>query len=95
MKKYILITIGFTPPTPEVMKPWMEWFKSIEGKMVNHFGFNNGKEVKPDNSFDLPMDKEALTGCVIINAENMEEALEIAKKSPMVTSTKVYEIKEA
>ena len=94
MKKYILITIGFTPPTPEIMKPWMDWFKSIEDKTVSHFGFSNGKEVTSGDLIDLAMDKEALTGCVIINAENMEEALEIAKKSPMVTSTKVYELRE-
>ena len=30
MKKFVLFTIGFTKPTPEIMEPWMNWFKSIE-----------------------------------------------------------------
>jgi hypothetical protein len=38
------------------------------------------------------MDKDAITGYIVINAENMDKALKIAQKCPMITSTKVYEI---
>ncbi len=92
MKKFLLITVGFTQPTPEVMAPWMEWFKSIEGKIVEQVGLMNGKEVAKDGIKDLLMDMDALTGYLVINAENIDEAIEIAKRCPMVTSTMVYEI---
>ncbi len=93
MKKFALITIGFTPPTSEIMTLWMQWFQSIENKIVEQIGFMNGKEVFSDGIKDLAMDKDAITGCIIIEAQNMNEALEIAQKSPMITSTKVYELR--
>ena len=92
MKKFVLLTIGFTKPTPEIMEPWMKWFKSIEDKIVDQIGLRNGKEVTENSMTDLPMDLEAITGFLVINAENMEEALRIAQSGPMITSTKVYEL---
>lgn len=92
MKKYALLTIGFTPPTPEIMEPWMKWFKSIEDKIVDQLGLRNGKEVTEESVSDLQMDNDAITGFLVINAESMDEALEIAQSGPMITSTKVYEI---
>jgi hypothetical protein len=41
---------------------------------------------------DLSMDEDAITGYLVIKAENMDEVLEIAQSCPMITSTKVYEI---
>ena len=38
MKKFVLITIGFTQPTPEIMQSWMQWFKSIEDKIADQLG---------------------------------------------------------
>jgi hypothetical protein len=92
MKKFVLLTIGFTQPTPEMMEPWLKWFKSIEDKIVDQVGLRNGKEVTKHDVAELPMDKEAITGFLVINAENMDEALKIAQSGPMITSTKVYEI---
>jgi hypothetical protein len=92
MKKFVLLTIGFTKPTPAIMESWMKWFKSIEDKIVYQIGLNNGKEVTKNSISELPMDKNAITGCLIINAKNIEEAIKIAQSCPMITSTKVYEI---
>ncbi|MFC2168638.1 hypothetical protein ACFLRW_06590 [Acidobacteriota bacterium] len=92
MKKYVLLTIGFTPPTPEIMESWMEWFKLIDDKIVDQIGLRNGKEVTTSSIKELPMDKDAITGYVVINAENMDEAVKIAQDCPMITSTKVYEV---
>ncbi len=92
MKKFVLLTIGFTQPTPEIMEPWMKWFKSIEDKIVGQVGLRFGKEVTKDGVSELKMDKDAITGYLVINAENMDEALEIAQSGPMITSTKVYEM---
>ena len=92
MKKFVFLTIGFTNPTPVIMDTWNEWFKSIEDKMVDQVGLRNGKEVTKNDIIELPMDENAITGYVVIIAENMEEALEIAQSCPMITSTKVYEL---
>jgi hypothetical protein len=50
------------------------------------------EEVSKNDIIELPMDKDAITGYVVINAENIEEAVEIAQSCPMITSTKVYEL---
>jgi transcription antitermination factor NusG len=92
MKKFVLLTIGFTQPTPEIMEPWMQWFNSIEDIMVDQIGLHNGIEVTKKGIKELPMDKDAITGYVVINAENIDEAIKIAKRCPMITSTKIYEV---
>jgi hypothetical protein len=92
MKKFVLITIGFTQPTQEIMESWMQWFKSIEDKIIDQIGLRNGKEVTKNGITELPMDKDAITGYIVINAENIEEAIKIAQSCPMITSTKVYEV---
>jgi hypothetical protein len=95
MKKFILLTIGFTQPTPEVMGPWMDWFKSIGDRIVEQVGLGNGRDVsKNGNVTNLSMNLEAITGYIVINAKDIEEATEIAKQCPAVTSTKVYEVME-
>ncbi len=92
MKKFVLITIGFTQPTPEIMESWMQWFKSIEDKIADQIGLSHGKEVTRNGVTELPMDNDAITGYLVINAENIDEAIKIAQKCPMITSTKVYEV---
>ena len=92
MKKFVLLTIGFIQPTPEIMEQWMKWFKSIEEKIIDQVGLRNGKEVTKKGTTKLHMDKEAITGYIVINAENMDEAIQIAQSSPMITSTKIYEV---
>ena len=92
MKQFILITVGFTQPTSEVMQSWMEWFESIKDKIVDQIGLANGKEVTPESINSLPMDKNSLTGYLVINAKNMDEATKIAQSCPMVTSTQIYEL---
>jgi len=94
MKKFVLMTIGFTQPTPEIMNDWMTWFDSIKDRMLDQVGLMNGKELSKTGIKDLPMDENAITGYLIIKAENMEDALEVAKACPMISATKVYELME-
>ena len=93
MKKFLLITVGFDQPTPEIMEEWNKWFASIKDRMTEQVGLMNGAEVTKDSVKDLPFDHDALTGYVVIEAESREEAIEIAKECPMITSTLVYEIR--
>ncbi len=92
MKKFALVTIGFTQPTPEIMESWNKWFNSIGSKIETQVGLMNGKEITKNGIVELPMDENAITGCLIINAYNFDEALRIARECPMITSTKVYEV---
>lgn len=92
MKKFVLLTYGFVPPTPEIMKAWGEWFASIGDKMVDSGGpGGGGREITKDGTRDLAMDLDAFTGYVIINAADLDEATAIAEACPIITAIRVYE----
>ncbi len=92
MKKFVLLPIGFEPPTPEIMEGWNQWFASIGERMVDTgHPFSSGKEITPGGIRDLPLDKEATTGYLIIEAADMAEAVKIAQECPMITGVRVYE----
>ena len=91
--KFYFLFIGFTQPTPEIMQSWMQWFKSVEDKaadMGNMLG--QGREITKNGAKELPMDLDSVTGYMIFNAENIDEAEKIAKSCPMITSVKIYEV---
>ena len=93
MKKFIFLTIGFVTPTPEIMEAWGKWFETIADKMVDgghHFG--SGIEITLDGTEELPLGLDSITGYMLINAENLEEAEKIAKTCPIITGTRVYEV---
>ncbi|MHA2407056.1 MAG: hypothetical protein ACXACA_01615 [Candidatus Ranarchaeia archaeon] len=93
MKKFVLMTVGFTPPTPKMMKQWNHWFKSLKGQLIDQIGLDNGRDVKEHGIKHLPMDREAITGLVLLHAKDINEATKIARNSPMITSTRVYEVR--
>ena len=95
MNKYLLLTIGFEMPTPEIMEGWNKWFDSLTDVLVEQGGFSNATEIDKDGTTrDLPMDLEAITGYVIIEANDMAEAEKIAGQCPSITSIRVYEIRD-
>ena len=57
MKKFVLVTVGFTQPTPDIMNSWHKWFNSIEDKIEEQVGFRNGKEVTKNRVSELAMIK--------------------------------------
>lgn len=92
MKKFVFIHYGFEMPTPEIMDAWGKWFASIGDKIVDPGSpLGPGKEISRSGTKDLPMGTESVTGYVVINAENMEEAEKIARSCPIITSVRVYE----
>ena len=93
MKKFALLTVGFEKPTSEIMNAWMSWFQNIQDNIDEQVGFMNGKEITKTGMRDLPMDLNAITGCLFIKAKDMEEAVNIARGCPLITSTRVYEIR--
>ena len=93
VKRYMLLHFGFEPPTPEIMTAWNKWFDSIAEVSVENGGFHGGaREISSDGSKDLPMDRDAITGYSIINAESLDAAEKIAQQNPFVASIRVYEI---
>lgn len=92
MKKFIFLYCGFEPPTQEIMDAWSNWFASIGDKMVDSGSpFGPGMEITHTETKDLPLGLESITGYTIINASDLDEAENIAKGCPIITSIRVYE----
>ena len=94
MKKFMLLHYGFEKPTEEIMKAWGEWFESIADRTVENIGFAGGREIAASGTEDLPWGPDSITGCSIIQAESLDEAVEIAKKNPYIASLRDYEVRE-
>lgn len=94
MKKFMFLYKGFMTPTAEIGQAWMKWFEEVGDKMVDSGNpMAAGTEIMKDGSMnELEFGLEAFTGYSIINAESKEEALELAKTNPMITSVIVYEL---
>jgi hypothetical protein len=91
MKKFVFLSYGFRTPTPEIMAAWNKWFESMKGSIVDMAGFRAGREISKSGARDLPMDLEAITGFMIVNAESLDAAEKMAQGNPYITSIRVYE----
>lgn len=91
MKKYILVYQGGMPPaTPEegkrVMDAWLSWFEYIGDKLVDK-GFPTeqmGQVV--EGEMEATVSNLPISGYSVITAENMDEAVKIAKQCPQLAS---------
>ncbi len=92
MKNFLLLHYGFERPTPEAMGAWNKWFESIADKQVDRGHLHGGREISHSGTKDLPFAKDSITGYTVIEAEDLDEAANIAKECPIVASTRVYEI---
>ena len=91
MNKYVLLHLGFVPPTPEIGQAWMAWFEEISDKIVDSGSpFAPGREITKDGTKELPLDLDAFTGYTIINAADFDEATEIAASCPSIAGIRVY-----
>ncbi|PJZ68124.1 hypothetical protein CH373_17915 [Leptospira perolatii] len=96
MKKYLFLSVGFEKPTQEIMQAWGKWFSSIKDRLADSGGhFAIGREVTRKGTIQLPLDLNSITGYIIVNAENMDQAEEIARNCPIITSLKIFEIMSA
>lgn len=92
MKRFVLLHVGFEPPTPEVMARWKAWFAEAAPRTVQNAGLRNGREITRAGVRDLPMDIEALTGFTVIEAESMADAEKLAVANPYTTAIRIYEL---
>ena len=95
MKKFMLLHYGFENPTPEIMAAWGAWFESIADVQTDQGGFAGGREISDEGIRDLPWDMDSITGYNIIEAENLEAAVNIARTNPHIASIRVYELRGA
>ena len=93
MKKFMFLHFGFEKPTPEIMEAWEKWFESIADKQVDQGGFSSGREISESGTKDLSWGMESITGYNIIEAEDLDAAVEIAQANPYIASIRVYEIR--
>lgn len=95
MRRFMFLHLGFEPPTEEIMAEWMKWFESVKDRTVDQGGFHGGaRELSRDGTKDLFLNQDAITGYSILQAEDLEEATELAKTNPFIKSIRVYEIME-
>jgi hypothetical protein len=92
MKKFMLLTYGFETPTPALMAAWGQWQGSVADRIVEHGGFQGGREVLRSGTRDLPLTPDAITGYCILEAESLDEAEAIARRTPFMTGIRVYEM---
>jgi len=93
MKKFVLLHYGFETPTQEIMAAWNKWFASLGDKLVENCGpFLAGREITGTGTRGLSLDKQAVTGFSIIQAEDLDQATEIARACPSITSIRIYQV---
>ena len=93
MKKFLVLTYGFVPPTDEVQQAWAEWFKSAGPRLVDPGSpFGRGVEVTRDGRAELNLQSPSpLTGYCILNADSLQEAESLVRGMPIIESVRVYE----
>jgi hypothetical protein len=95
------IVDGLTPEEiqtrrAEVMPQWMEWFdymqenaKSVDGRELDEsttaktLRYENGEPVVTDGPFAET--KEQIGGYILIECDNLDEAIDIAARSPITS----------
>jgi hypothetical protein len=92
MKKFMFLTYGFKPPTPDMMAAWNKWFEEIKPGIVEMAGLRNGLEISKAGRSELPLGLESVTGFAIVTAESLEAAERMAQGNPYVTAIRVYEL---
>ena len=93
MKKFLVLTYGFVPPTDDVQQAWAEWFKSAGPRLVDPGSpFGHGVEVSNHGRTELNLESPSpLVGYCILNADSLEEAESLVRDMPIIESVRVYE----
>ena len=93
MSKFLFLYKGYVTPTPEIGRAWMQWFDTHAQSMIDSGNpMTAGVEITPDATEAIETGPNSLTGYSILNADNMDEAIALARTNPMITSVIVYEL---
>ena len=93
MKKFVVLTYGFTPPTDDIKQAWGAWFASVGSRLVDPGSpFGRGVELTTDGRTDLDLESpRPLVGYCILNAESLDEAEALVSAMPIIDSVRIYE----
>jgi hypothetical protein len=93
VKKFLVLTYGFTTPTDEVKREWGAWFASVAPHLVDPGNpFGRGIELTTTGRTELTLESPTpLVGYCILNAEDMKEAEELVGQMPIIDSVRIYE----
>ncbi|HEX4431814.1 MAG TPA: hypothetical protein VHZ96_21270 [Frankiaceae bacterium] len=93
MKKFLVLTYGFVPPTAEIGQAWGEWFTSVAPSLVDPGNpFGRGVELTHDARTELTLQSPSpLVGYCILNAESLEDAERLVAQMPIIESVRIYE----
>jgi hypothetical protein len=93
VKKFVVLTYGFVPPTDEVQRAWGEWFTSAGPHLVDPGSpFGHGVEITRDGRTELTLESPSpLVGYCILNAESLEGAEALIRDMPVIDSVRIYE----
>ena len=93
MKKFIVLTYGFVPPTQDVQEAWGAWFSSVAPRLVDPGNpFGRGVELTKTSRTELTLDSPSpLVGYCILNAESLQEAETLVADMPVIDSVRIYE----
>jgi hypothetical protein len=93
MNTYLFLYKGYVTPTAEIGKAWMDWFASVGDRMVDSGKpMGHGAEVTPGDVRAIEPGLESFTGYSIVTADSFDDAIELAKTNPMITSVVVHEL---
>jgi hypothetical protein len=93
VKKFLLLHYGFEKPTSEIMAAWGRWFESMKDNTIDNLGFSGGREISKAGTKDLPLGPDSITGISIVSADSLDEAEQMAKRNPYISSIRVYEVR--
>ena len=92
MQKFMLLFVGFelqpddgSTLTQDYMKGWGEWIAGLARRGIVESGLPfewRGKVVKKESATDLHLQQEDIGGYMLIKAESLDEAVEIARQAP-------------
>ena len=94
MKKFVFLynVSSEEENTKDQMDAWMSWFQSIGKNMVDMGNpLVGGKEVKQKKAKNITAEMGLVSGYSIVNAADMESAIEIANGCPGKTGVRIYE----
>lgn len=93
MRKFMVLTFGFEPPTEGVKQTWGAWFTSVGPRLVDPGNpLGQGVELTPTARTELTLASPCpLVGCCILNAEDLAEAESLVSTMPIIDSVRVYE----
>ena len=93
MKKFVVLTYGFTPPTDEIKQEWGAWFSLVGSRLVDPGSpFGQGVELTNAGRTELTLESPSpLVGYCILNADSLDEAERLVSSMPIIDSVRVYE----